>query len=340
MEKIKKILTAVVIFTLVFSLTACSASKPEVKKEDSKISLTDQAGRKITLEKPAKKIVSGYYITTYACLSLQIDERIVGLEKKANTRPIYQMANPDLLNLPQVGTMKGLDIEAIAKLKPDLVLIPMKLKDTAQTLSDLGINTLVVNPESHELLVEMIELIAKAAGVEERAAKLTDYYQKQIKTMKKYHDENKQTVYLGSNSSYLETAPKAMYQNTLIETAGGINAGKDLQGNYWMPISYESLIEINPDVIIVPSGAVYSVEDILANQQLASINAIKNRAVYQMPKGIEEWDSPIPSGILGTMWLSSTLHSDKYSFTDFSKDAVSFYKTFYGFEIDKNLITK
>lgn len=340
MEKIKKILKVVLVFALVFSLTACTSPKKEAKKEDTKISLTDQAGRKVTLEKPAEKIVSGYYITTYACLSLQIDDKIVGLEKKAQTRPIYQLANPELLNLPQVGTMKGLDIEAIAKLKPDLVLIPMKLKDTAQTLTDLGINVLVVNPEDHELLVEMLELIAKAAGVEDQADKLINYYQKQMKQMESFNHENKQTVYLGSNSSYLETAPKAMYQNSLIETAGGINAGKDLEGNYWTPISYESLIEINPDIIVVPSGAVYSVQDILNDSQLASINAVKNRAVYQMPKGIEEWDSPIPSGILGTMWLSSILHSSEYSFEDFSVDAASFYKTFYGFEIDKNLITK
>lgn len=59
-----------------------------------------------------------------------------------------------------------------------------------------------------------------------------------------------------------------------------------------------------------------------------------------MPKGLEEWDSPVPSGILGTMWLSSLLHPKEYSFDTFVKDVKSFYQTFYGFEIDESLITK
>lgn len=55
-----------------------------------------------------------------------------------------------------------------------------------------------------------------------------------------------------------------------------------------------------------------------------------------MPKGIEEWDSPIPSGILGTMWLTSILHENDYPFDNFVKDVSSFYK----FDIDQSLIIK
>lgn len=40
---------------------------------------------------------------------------------------------------------------------------------------------------------------------------------------------------------------------------------------------------------MIPSGAAYSVQDILDDAQLASLTAVKNKAVYQMPKGIEEW---------------------------------------------------
>ena len=76
------------------------------------------------------------------------------------------------------------------------------------------------------------------------------------------------------------------------------------------------------------------------DKQLSSLKAVKNKAIYQMPKGLEEWDSPVPSGILGTMWLSSLLHPNEYSFDTFVKDVQSFYQTFYGFEIDESLITK
>ena len=78
----------------------------------------------------------------------------------------------------------------------------------------------------------------------------------------------------------------------------------------------------------------------LNDSQLSSLTAIKNNAVYQMPKGIEEWDSPVPSAILGSMWIASILHEDKYAFDDFKEDVVDFYDTFYGFEVDQSLITR
>lgn len=331
----KKLVSLLASITMVISLIGCSSNQDA---KQAQIELTDQAGRSVTLEQPAQKIVSCYYITTYAALSLGISDRLVGIEKKANSRPIYKMANDQLLDLKQVGSLKELNIEAIAELKPDLVLMPLKLKEKAQTLTDLGIQVLIVNPETHEQLVEMLELIGKACGVEEKAKELTDYYQKQKDKMAKTSNQKTQSVYMGSNSAYLETAPGTMYQSILIETAGGKNVAEELDGNYWTQVSYETLLKMNPDMIVIPSGASYSVQDVLNDSQLKSLKAIQEKNVYQMPKGIEEWDSPIPSGILGTMWLYSLLHHDIYPYDAFIKDVQDFYKTFYGFDIDESLL--
>lgn len=333
---IKKMFCMIVSLMMVVSLMGCSSQS----KQSSSITLTDQAGRQVTLKQPAQKIVSCYYITTYATLSLGISDRLVGIEKKAENRPIYKMTNKSLLDLKQVGSLKELNIEAIADLKPDLVLMPLKLKDKAQALTDLDIPVLIVNPETHEQLVEMLTLIGKATMQQEQAQDLIKYYQTQMDRMKKQSHDHPQTIYMGGNSSYLETAPSSMYQSSLIETAGGINAAKDVQGQYWTKVSYESLLNMNPDMIVIPSFASYSREDIMNDSQLSSLKAVKNQKVYQMPKGIEEWDSPIPSGILGTMWLNSLLYPSEYPFDEFIKDVRYFYKTFYGFDIDESLITK
>ena len=148
----------------------------------------------------------------------------------------------------------------------------------------------------------------------------------------------KPTVYMGGNSSYLTAAPKDMYQSTLISLAGGVNAGDSLSGNYWTEVSYETILTMNPDVIVLPSGADYTVEDILGDAQLASVTAVKNKAVYAMPSQLEEWDSPIPSGILGAMWLTTVLHPDLYTSETFCKDAIEFYEEFYGFTPDEALL--
>ncbi len=98
------------------------ASQPagEPAGEAEGLTLTDQAGRTVELAAPAETVVSGYYISTYAVLALGKADAIVGLEKKADTRSLYQMAAPELMEKPGVGTMKEMDVEAVAALEPDL----------------------------------------------------------------------------------------------------------------------------------------------------------------------------------------------------------------------------
>ena len=74
--------------------------------------------------------------------------------------------------------------------------------------------------------------------------------------------------------------------------------------------------------------------------QLADLPAVQNGAVYTMPQGLDEWDSPTPSGILGVLWLTSVLHPEAYPCEEFTADAQAFYQTFYGFTPDSSLITK
>ena len=185
----------------------------------------------------------------------------------------------------------------------------------------------------------MLSLIASACGVPKAAEELVSYYDAKMKVLEgMVADAEKPTVYMGGNSSYLTTAPAEMYQSSLITLAGGVNVGASLEGNYWTEVSYESLLAYNPDVIVIPSGADYTAEDIKNDAQLSALRAVQNGSVYTMPSGIEEWDSPIPSGILGAMWLTSVLHPDRYSAETFVSDATFFYETFYGFTPDASLL--
>jgi iron complex transport system substrate-binding protein len=129
-----------------------------------------------------------------------------------------------------------------------------------------------------------------------------------------------------------------MYQSSLITLAGGVNVAAALEGNYWTEVSYETLLTYDPDVIVIPAGADYTVADIMGDAQLSALKAVKNGAVYAMPGGIEEWDSPIPSGILGAMWLARVLHPEIYSAETFAGEATSFYENFYGFTPDRALL--
>lgn len=318
---------------LMLSLLLSACRKPE--KAVGTV-LTDQTGREVILSGEAKRVVSCYYVTTYAMLSLGLGDRLVGIEKKAESRPIYGMAAPALHSLPSVGSLKGIDAELIASLSPDLVLLPKKLTESVQVLEALGIPVLIIDPESEENLRGMLKLIAKACGVIERAEKLIAFSDE--KTAGFLPEGDRPSVLLCGNSSYLTAAPSGMYQSDLIARAGGRNAFEGTGGNYWTEISYETFFALDPDYIVIPAGASYSAAGLLSDPALSSLRAVKEKKVFSFPGSFEEWDSPVPSGVLGVLWLRAALFPSSYSPESFRKDTVAFYETFYGFTPDEKAL--
>lgn len=351
MKRINKWLAMLLAVVMVLSFAACGqepapAPQPEPTTDVTyPVTVKDMAGREVTLEKQPDRIVSGYYISSSACIALGLTDKMVGIEDKSAKRPIYKLAAPALIDLPNVGSAKAFDLEACIATEPDLVILPMKQKDTAQTLQEMGIATLLVLPESHEQLIEMFTLIGTATNTVKQAEKLISYYNTKLSAVteltRDIPDDQKPVVYLGSTSDILRTAPREMYQASLITTAGGKNAGDVLEGSSWTDIDNETFLTMNPDIIVIPtdnfavSSPDYTAEDVMNNPTFSDVTAVKNSAVYQMPIGYEAWDSPVPSGILGTLWMLKTLHPELYPAEQFAADVNEFYTVFYGFSVNE-----
>ena len=351
----KRFLSLFIAFTLIFSITACGQTKPnntpETNTENSTeisteipteeissvitqypITVTDQAGREVTIESEPQKLVSGYYISTSLLIAHDLDDKLVGIEAKADKRPIYHLSAPELIDLPNVGTAKEFDLEGCIALEPDLVILPMKLKNTAESLESLDIDVLYVNPESQELLTEMMTLIGTATNTLEETNALMDFVAKHEATLASaLANADAPSVYLAGNSNMLSTAGSAMYQSNMITLAGGKNVASDITDTYWVEIDYEQLLTWNPEYIILASDANYTVDDVLADPNLSDCSAVKNNKVFQMPSKAESWDSPVPSGILGSVWLATILHEDLFSADDASAIIDEYYETFYDF---------
>lgn len=325
--------TATTPTTLAPSTTAPNAAtQPTEPQNHYPITVTDHAGRSVEILAEPQRLVSGYYISSSALIAMNLDSRLVGIEAKADKRAIYAFAAPALMNLPSVGTAKSFDLEGCIALEPDLVILPLKLKDAAKTLEELGIAVLLVNPENQESLNDMIRLIGVAANAEAEATALLDFVSRQEALLQqRLSGCNAPSVYLAGNSSLLSTAGNAMYQSDLIRLAGGQNVASEITDTYWVEVSYEQLLTWNPAYIILASDASYSVEDVLADPNLSGCNAVVNGKVFRLPSKAEAWDSPVPSGILGALWLASVLHPDLLSVADCNGIVDEYYETFYQF---------
>lgn len=344
MKSIKKLISLFVAIVLAFSFAGCCSNTASTDATDAVIyestypvTVTDQAGREVTIEKEPERIISGYYISTSALIALGLEDKLVGIEAKAASRSIYSLSAPQIIDLPNVGTAKAFDLEGAVSLTPDLVFLPLKLKDAAASLEELGIDVLLVNPESHSLLKDMITFMGTATNTTAKAKELIGMTEEISDSITdKVKDSEKPTVYLAGNSSLLSTAGEKMYQSDMITLAGGINVASEIEDTYWVEISYEQFLSWNPDYIILASDASYSVEDVLNDQNLSNLSAVKEGKVYQLPNKAEAWDSPVPGGILGSAWLMGILHPDKCT-TDEINDRIDlFYETFYGFTYREN----
>ena len=349
----KKITALLLIVAMMLSFAACSQSeKPEVSTpvptEESTpattaapgyypITVTDQAGREVTIEQEPQRIITAYYITSSLLIALDLDDRIVGIENDPEKRAIYSLSAPQLLELPQIGTAKELDIEAVMALEPDLLVLPMKLKNTVPTLEELGLTVLIVDPEDQQRVNDMIRLVGEATNKSELAEHILSWIaSQQIFLAEALADIQMPSVYLSGNSSMLKTAGDAMYQADMIRLAGGRNVAAAIEDTYWAEIDYEQLLAWDPEYIILAAEATYTVEDVLADPNLADCKAVVNGNVYRLPNQAEAWDSPVPGSILGAVWLGNMLHPDKISDAECTARMNEFYETFYHFTYTEN----
>ena len=315
--------------------SSTSTSNEVVQSET--MTVVDQLGRTVEVPREINRIVSSYYISSSLLIALGAEDKVVGLEMKADTREIYKKAAPEFLELPGVGTSKSISVEETLALKPDLVILPYRLEEFVEQFEALDIPVIVVEPESMDQFLESITLIGTAIGEEEKAEALLNYYEEKIAEISSLTEglEERPRVYMSGGSSAFTTCTSNMYQNDLIHLAGGQNVSEALTDGYWANVSAEQILAWDPEFIFNVNYASYDISELTKDAQLAPVSAIKENRVYTFPSVLEAWDYPTPSSILGILWLTHQLHPELYSVEAYTKDAQDFYKTFYEIEITK-----
>ena len=294
------------------------------------VTVTDQAGREVTIEKEPESIVSGYYISTSLLLALGLKDKVTGIEAKAGKRPIYKLAAPEFLELPNVGTAKEFDLETCASLSPELVILPMKLKDAAQSLSELDIPVLLVNPESEDQLEQMIELVSTATNTKGNADALLSYIDEKKEMLEKDFPASMKKASISPVTLPFFPLP---VQRCISQGLSNWQAVKMQHPKSRIPIGPSQLRAasgMGSFLYYSRSDAEYTPEDVLNDENLKECTAVKNGNVYAIPGDIEALDSPVPGGILASIWLARILHPDQVSADMYTEEKAAFYETFYG----------
>lgn len=319
-----------------FCLTGCGqqAKAPQNAQDKAKtITVADGTGREVTVSGEVKRVITNYGIASHMVFALGAHDRLVGIDSPSQNNTFFNSLKPETAKMASPGSPKEFNMEEAIALKPDLVLVPGRNTELIENLEAKGLTVFGVVAEDLEQLKTTMINLSKLLGEEEKGQEFAEYYDDTLSLVGKHtaglSDQDKPTVYLVGPMGFLSTCSFDMYQNYLIDLAGGKNAAAGLKGG-WVEVSPEQVINWDPDIILVvryTSGI--SPEEILADSRWQGIKAVKNKQVFWFPSEINPWDYPSPQAALGIKWLAQKLHPDKFTY-NMQDEADSFFNTLYG----------
>ncbi len=307
--------------------------------EAQTIIVTDSLGRQIEIPDKIERIVVTYPIAGYMVFMLGEQDKLVGIDTRSINSVLLNALKPGFSSLPSPGGPGGANVEELIALKPDLILLSGTNEKYIENLEKRGLKVFSVVAENLEQLKDSMKNLGKALGKEDKATQYIEYYDKTIGMLqertKNLQPDQRPGVYLVGRDGLLSTCSENMYQHFIIDLAGGKNVAADRNGTTpgqgWLKISPEQLINWNPDLIVVAQYASgITPEQILADERLQGINAVKNEQVFWFPSKLNSWDDPSPQAVLGIRWLAKKIHPDKFQDMDIEKEVNNFFMMFYG----------
>ncbi|ANX13554.1 iron ABC transporter substrate-binding protein [Fictibacillus arsenicus] len=317
----KRLLTIWFTLMLVIGVIAgCSAEKTSTSEKASEnsnvhtefpVSITDDTGEKITIEKKPDRIVSLVPSNTEIAFALGLENEIVGVSDFDN----YPEA---ALKKEKIGDME-FNVEKIIGLKPDIVLAHASGGESAKPgltqLKDAGITVLVVKDATNfEDTYATIEMIAKATGTEKEGQKIIQSMKadlKEIKDRAKHVKEKKKVWVEVSPEPEIFTTGKGTFIDEMLNAIHATNAAGDQQG--WVKVTEEEAINYNPEVVITTYG--YYVENakeqVMKRSAWKDVSAVKNEQVFDVHS--DKVTRPGPRLIEGVKELAEAIYPDVFT---------------------------
>lgn len=364
MKKTKYLLITLIL--ILSMLTGCGQTPSESSEasdttQKSTIELTDQNGRTVEITYPVEKIACMQHHSLDILTQLGAEEQIVCTEDNWQNDLGEYMKDvfPGIESLPTTGTLSDPNVEAIAQLNPDLVILAAQCnEDAIAQFEKLGIPAIVVslkgegkqaeaqNPHLSDAdgaytegLQWAIETLGKLSGHEEKAQKLWDfamesrsYVESQLDDVS---DENRARVFIANEQN--QTYGNDKYVGCMLLRAGGINvASEEIDG--YKEYNMEQLYRWNPEIIIVQDRYPQVYEEITTDEKYKELDAVKNGKVILAPYWTKPFGNPDSDSVaLGEVWLAHQFYPEKVSSSYVQERVQEFYKEFYGTEFKDSI---
>jgi iron complex transport system substrate-binding protein len=211
----------------------------------AELTIRDDTGRELRLPAPARRIVSLAPHVTEILFAAGAGARIVGVVA-------YSDYPDEARSLPQVGGYGNVDIEAVAALKPDLVIAWESGNRSAHLdkLEALGIPVYLNEARSFEDVARSLEAFGRLAGTEEAAYRAAAEFRTRRDALAARHrDRAPVRMFYQIWNQPLMTVNGAHLISDVMRLCGGENVFAHL-AQLAPTIGIEAVLAANPEVIV------------------------------------------------------------------------------------------
>ena len=272
------------------------------------LTLTDDAGRQVTIPSRPERIISLAPSNTEILFAIGAGDRVVGVDS-------FSDYPAQVKDLPKLGGVNDTNYEQIVALEPDLALTIGGTEEQVQKLEELGIPTVVIQPETLDEVLASIEQVGRIVDAQAGAARVVEDMRARIEAVRArvadIPDDQRVRVFYEVWNDPLMTVGPGAFIHDVITAAGGANIAADT-GQAWPQISLEAVVSEDPQVIIVPRSLQASYEELKAGRRKGweGIRAVRDGRVYAIDDNIIS--RPGPRLVEGLEQIARWLYPDRF----------------------------
>jgi iron complex transport system substrate-binding protein len=264
---------------LVCGLSSSCEDKPHVEnqKAATTVELTDFTGRKISMEKPAKKIIALAPHVVENVFSAGAGDKLIGVFQYSN----YPEAAKQI---EIVGGYEKTNLEKIIELDPDLIIAWQSgnSHSSIQRLIELGYTVYIDQADSLQDVAKSIRDIGVMTGHSETAELVASNYLEQLeKVQEQYQEASRVSSFYQVWNSPLQTISGNHIISDAIEICGGTNIYAD-EFAVAPIINIESVLERDPEAIIASGMSSARPEWLDEWLQWDSLTAVENGNLFHV----------------------------------------------------------
>ncbi|MFC6669474.1 cobalamin-binding protein [Marinobacterium aestuariivivens] len=240
------------------------------------IQLVDDAGHRVELAQPARRILALAPHITENLFSIGAGPRIVGTVS-------YSDYPPQAQSIQRIGDYQRLSLEQALALEPDLVIAWPPGNDPVQLerLRQFGIPVFESDPQSFAGIAAQLRLFGRLTGLERNAEAVASELEQRVSRLQSgYRDAAPVRVFYQLWHEPLMTVNASQLVDRMLRICGGANPFAD-RPEVAPQLSVEAVLAASPEVIL--STTEEAPDDWIERwQRWPQLPAVRHRLFYQL----------------------------------------------------------